>query len=304
MRVAVVGMGAVGHLIANALDGRAFVLAVDRWTAPLPRDAPRVDALLVTAKTPGTGWAAGVAAQILSAEGIAVTIQNGLGNMEILAELVGRDRVARGVTYVGAQLYADGSLVATGAPHLEIGQPPSPAARQALARVVEALRRGGVRVDVLDDLDAVVWRKLIVNCAVNPTTAILGCTHEELLALPTATRIADAIALETTRIARAAGVALTDEFALQHWRSTVRGFSANPRSSMLQDVMNGHETEVDAISGGVVREARRLGLSAPLNEAMLQLVGALHPKQPVSTYSFSTPPGGNSLSPLIGPDRK
>lgn len=288
MRVAVLGMGAVGHLMAEALDRGADVLRVDRWTAPLPQDPPKVEALLVTVKTPGTRWAADAAAQILSPRGIAVTIQNGLGNMEILADRIGRDRVARGVTYVGAQLFSDGSLVATREAHLEIGRPESAGGRLALGSLVELLQQGGVLIDVLDDLAAVVWRKLVVNCSVNPITAILGCTHEELLAHPIGTRLADALALETAWVARAAGVDMTDEFATRHWRQIVRAFSVNPRSSMLQDVLSGRETEIDAISGAVAQEARRLGIEAPLNEAMHRLVTALHPQDPTTTYEFGS----------------
>ena len=80
MRLAILGMGAIGHVIARALDHRVELVGVDRTKAPLrPGEAP-VDAAIVTTKTPGTGWAAENAAKILAADGVALTIQNGLGN--------------------------------------------------------------------------------------------------------------------------------------------------------------------------------------------------------------------------------
>lgn len=291
MRVAIVGMGAVGHLMARALEGRADLTRVDRWTAPLTAGIAPVEALLVTTKTPGTNWAAGVAARVLAPDGVALTIQNGLGNAEILAERLGPQRVARGVIYVGVQLFADGTLSATGAGRLEIGKPPAPAARSELDRLATLLRAGGVTVEMLDDLAGVVWRKLVVNCAVNPTTALLACTHEELLQHATACRLADAIARETVRVAAAAGVSLGENFALRHWREVVSSCSANPYSSMLQDVLAGRETEVEAINGAVARFAAQHGVPAPLNGAMATLVKALHPEEEASGWAFSPPPG-------------
>lgn len=277
MRVAILGMGAVGHLMARGLRGHADVVRVDRWTAPLGVDVEPVDAILVTVKTPGTRWAAEMAARVLRPDGIAVTIQNGLGNAELLAERLGVERVARGVTYVGAQLFADGTLETTGPGRLEIGRPAAEAAQRALEVLVAALRAGGVTVHVHDSLADLVWRKLVVNCAVNPTTALLAVTHAQLLAHPTGCRLADALARETVRVASAVGVTLTEDFALAHWRETVASFSANPRSSMLQDVLAGRETEVDAINGAVAREGAARGVAAPLNAAAASLVTALHP---------------------------
>jgi 2-dehydropantoate 2-reductase len=296
VRVAIVGMGAVGHLMAQALDGRADLVRIDRWMAPLPDGVAPVEALLVTTKTPGTNWAADIAVRILAPDGLALTIQNGLGNLEILAKQLGSQRVARGVVYVGAQLLADGTLVATGPGRLEIGKPLARATAERLERLAGLLRAGGVSVEILDDLSAVVWRKLVVNCAVNPTTALLACTNAELLSHPTGLRLADAIARETVRVAAAAGVILDEDFALRNWREVVLSFSANPHSSMLQDVFAGRETEIDAINGAVARVAAQCGVPAPLNSAMAILIGALHPSQQATVWTFSPSPSAASAA--------
>jgi len=104
MRIAILGMGAIGHVIARALDGHADLVTVDRTKSPLRDGEAPVDAAIVTTKTPGSAWAAEIAAKILAPDGVALTIQNGLGNYEVLVEHVGRPRVAVGVIYVGAQL--------------------------------------------------------------------------------------------------------------------------------------------------------------------------------------------------------
>jgi len=102
MRVAIIGMGAIGHVIQRALTGRVEIVPIDRTTAPPRKGEAPVDAVVVSVKTPGTAWAAEVAQQIMEREGVAITIQNGLGNYEVLAAAVGSRRAAVGVIYVGA----------------------------------------------------------------------------------------------------------------------------------------------------------------------------------------------------------
>ncbi|MGH2499505.1 MAG: ketopantoate reductase family protein, partial [Candidatus Limnocylindria bacterium] len=124
MRVAVLGMGAIGHVVTRALDGRCELVPVDRTRAPLRDGEAPVDAAVVATKTFGTAWAAAQAARVLAGDGVALTIQNGLGNQETLAATLGADRVALGVIYVGAQLREDGTLLATGPGRVELGRPP------------------------------------------------------------------------------------------------------------------------------------------------------------------------------------
>src|SRR3989475_7336017 len=145
MRVAILGMGAIGHLVARALDGRAALVFVDRTRAPLREGEPTVDAALVTTKTPGTPWAAGVAARLLDPEGVVLTIQNGLGNYETLAQRLGRERVALGVIYVGAALRPDGSLFSTGPGAIEAAPPAADAPARRVCELATLLAAGGVR---------------------------------------------------------------------------------------------------------------------------------------------------------------
>jgi 2-dehydropantoate 2-reductase len=275
MRVAILGMGAIGHVAARALDGRAELVKVDRTRAPLRDGEPAVDAAIVTTKTPGTAWAAQIAAKLLVAEGVALTIQNGLGNYETLAESVGRDRAAVGVIYVGAQL-TGGKLLATGPGKVQIGRPAGAGSRARLERLADLLASGGMDVTVVDDPWPSVWRKVVTNAAVNPITALTGTTNAELLSDPAASRVADALAREVARVATAAGVPIGEDEAVRQWRA-MAGLTGANRSSMLQDVSAGRGTEIDAISGAVARAAERLGVAAPLNQAMTVLVSSLGP---------------------------
>jgi 2-dehydropantoate 2-reductase len=275
MRVAIIGMGAIGHVIQRALAGRVDVVAIDRTRSPLrPNEGP-VDAAVVCVKTPGTLWAAEVAQQIVSRDGVVLTIQNGLGNYETLAAAIGEARVAVGVIYVGARL-ENGKLWATGPGKVELGLPSGAGPKRALEALAARLAEGGMTVNVVDDAWASVWRKVAVNAAMNPTTALLGYTNHELLADGAASRVCDSIAAEVARVATATGVSLSEDEARRAWREIATLTGAN-RSSMLQDVQAHRLTEIDAICGAVQREAERRGIAAPLNQAMTVLVGALAP---------------------------
>ncbi len=271
MRVAVVGMGAIGHVVAKALDGHADLVRIDRTRAPLRDGEALVDAAVVCVKGYGTAWAADVAARVVSREGVVATVQNGLGNVEILAAAVGADRVAAGVIYVGAEL-RDGELIATGAGRVELGRPRAARAREHLEALARAMAAGGMEVTVVDDPSPSVWRKLVVNAAMNPTTAIFRLRNPDMPGHPAAAPLADELARETARVARAAGIAIDPDGAPGMWRATA-GFVE--RSSMLQDVEAARPTEIDAINGAVAREGARLGVPAPLNEAIAILVKAV-----------------------------
>lgn len=276
MRIAILGMGAIGHVVERALEGREGVelVRIDRTRSPLRDGEAPVEAAIVCTKTFGTAWAADIAARVLAPGGVAVTIQNGLGNYETLAERVGAGRVSLGAIYVGARLLPDGSLFATGAGRVELGRPRDPEARGRLERLAEHLTGGGMQVSVVDDARPTVWRKLAVNAAMNPTTAIFGLTNGELLTHAAAGPLADELARETARVASAAGVALGEDEAVAAWRDIATRLGAN-KSSMLQDLEAGKPTEIEAINGAVAREGRGAGVDAPVNEAITLLMTAV-----------------------------
>lgn len=266
-------MGAIGHVIERALAGRAEIVPIDRSNAPLRADERPVHAAVVCVKTPGTPWAAEVAQHIVSPDGVLLTIQNGLGNYEALAAAVGEARVAVGVIYVGARL-ENGKLWATGPGKVELGLPSRTGPRRALETLAARLADGGMSVNVVEDAWTSVWRKVAVNAAMNPVTALLGYRNDELLADVAASRVADGLAAEVARVAMATGVKITEDEAPRLWRDIATLTGAN-RSSMLQDVQAGRATEIDAICGAVHREGERRGVAAPLNQAMTVLVSAL-----------------------------
>jgi 2-dehydropantoate 2-reductase len=274
MRIAIIGYGAIGHVVERALQGRAQLVIVDRTRAPLREGEKAVDAAVICVKTHGTEWAADVAKRLIARDGVAITIQNGLGNFEALRDAVG-ERAAVGVIYVGARMDDAGALQATGPGRAELGYPDDAAARTKIDALAELLRAGGMTITLLDDPWPSVWRKVATNAAVNPTTALLGCVNSELLADAAAGRIADGLAREVARVATASGVAIAEDDAVKWWRDMAQLTGAN-RSSMLQDVEAKRATEIESICGAVFSEGARHGVPAPLNQAMMLLVSSLH----------------------------
>lgn len=266
MRVAVIGQGAIGTLVRRTLDGRVPLLVIDRTKAPLDRPVEPVDIALVTTKSQGTAWAADIARRVLTKQGTVLTIQNGLGHRERLAAVLGDDRVAVGVIYVGAALEGD-ELRTTGPGRVELGR------AAHIDDLGAALASGGMSVAVVDDPWPAVWRKLVGIAAVNPVSALVGVTNGELL-LHLASHIVDAAARETARVATAEGVAIDEGEAIRLWRAMAE-FTAATRSSMLQDVRSGRPTEIDWINGEVARRGRRHGVATPVNDALLKLVEVL-----------------------------
>jgi 2-dehydropantoate 2-reductase len=284
MRIAILGMGAIGHVVARALEGRAGVelVRVDRTRSPLSTKEPPVDAAVVCTKTPGTPWAADVARRLLRHDGVAATIQNGLGNYETLAEAIGPGRVSLGVIYVGARVERDGSLWASGPGRVELGRPrpdssdvtDNAAVLRRLEELAGSMRSGGMDVSLVEDPWPSVWRKLVANAALNPTTALFRLTTAEVPESPVGRPLADDLARETARVATAAGVPMTEENGVSAWRDVATRLGATI-TSMRQDIEAGRPTEIEAINGAVAREGRRLGVDTPVNEAITLLMNAV-----------------------------
>jgi len=223
---------------------------------------------LVLVKAWQTGEAARRLAPFLAAGGLAVTLQNGLGNLEILAEALGAGRAAAGTTTSGATLEAPGVVrpAGEGAVALETNPRLDPLADQ-LAAAGFAVRRH-------TRIDGLLWGKLVINAAINPLTAVLGVPNGALLERPGARSLMADLAQETAAIAAARGVSLPFADPAAAVEEVARRTAEN-LSSMLQDVRRGAPTEIEAICGAVVRAAGEAGLAAPLNGVFLRLVPAL-----------------------------
>jgi len=225
---------------------------------------------LVLVKAYQTEAAAAVLARWLEPDGLAVTLQNGLGNLEVLAARLGPERVALGVTTAGATLVAPGIVREGGAGPTSIAPHPRSAA------LVRLLRSAGLPADLADDALGLAWGKLAISAAVNPITALLRIPNGGLLEPRArgALEVAGLAMMEVVATARAAGIRLSYADAPAELETVLRRTAAN-RASMLQDIEAERPTEVEAINGAVVREAEGRGVPVPVNRVLLGLIRSL-----------------------------
>ena len=222
---------------------------------------------LVLVKSWGTARAAQQLVRCLSGDGLALTLQNGLGNLETLVGKLGADRVALGVTTYGANLIEPGRVRSAGEGTITLSRT---AGIESLAGV---LQQAGFQVEFTADPSGLIWGKLVVNAAINPLTALLEVPNGALLELPTTRDLMGAVAWETATVAEAQGIHLPYTDPALVIEQVARRTAAN-RSSMLQDITRGTPTEIDAINGAIVRAADRNNVPAPVNRTLRQLVKA------------------------------
>jgi 2-dehydropantoate 2-reductase len=263
-------VGPVGpHRVAGLAcvsDGRALA---GRW-----------DVILLTVKAFDTAAAAAEVAAHLAPDGVLVSLQNGLGNLEAAAEAVGAARVLGGRVIFGAELVRPGhARVTVFADPVLIGSPDARDARlaAAAARWAAALDNAGVPTAASDRIVATLWEKVLYSAALNPLGALRGLTYGQLAADADGRAVMDRVIAEAFAVARAEGVALAwpDDAA---YRDVFYGrlvpSTAAHRSSMLQDLERGRRTEIDAINGAVAARGAARGVPAPANQALTHLVRA------------------------------
>jgi 2-dehydropantoate 2-reductase len=293
--ILIVGSGALGCLFAARLAAtgqrvqmlgtwREGVVALQRGVTLVAADGTKqtfpVEASLeakdfrgaqqaiVLVKAWQTERAAGQLVECLAADGLALTLQNGLGNREKLAAQLGEGRVAYGVITTGATLLGPGEVRWAGEGQISLG------AHAKLDLLPGVLQTAGFKVVNVENVDSVAWSKLVINAAINPLTAVLGISNGELLTRTDARELSAALANEVAAVAAKKNIALTFADPVAAAEDVARRTAAN-LSSMLQDVRRGATTEIDAICGEVVKAGEAAGVPTPVNATMWRLVRAM-----------------------------
>ncbi len=232
-----------------------------------PAQVGSVRHVLVLVKSWQTARAAAQLTDCLAPDGLALTLQNGAGNREILVQALGASRVAVGVTTTGANLLAPGLVQAAGSGVISLGTHPR------LSPLWRALRQAGFVLESSSDVEALLWGKIVINAAINPITALLDISNGQLLEIQPARDLVSDIAREAAAVAVALGIHLPYPDPQVAMEAVARRTAAN-RSSMLKDIQRGAPTEIDAICGAIVRAGEQAGVSTPLSRTLWQLVRA------------------------------
>jgi 2-dehydropantoate 2-reductase len=298
MRICIVGCGAIGGLYAAHLAQlpEAEVWAYDLDAAHVAainadglrivghaeltaRVNARTDASEIPAcelgivATKGTVTEPAIAATAaVFRDGAVCSVQNGIGNEEVIAERV--SRVMRGVTLPAGRLEAPGVI------HMDAPGPtwigpfePRPARAGEVARLGELLDRSGMPTQVMADARGAQWTKLLFNAATNPLCALTGLTHGQLCEHPPTRRVVGELIREGHEVAYALGIVLDDDPERLVDEAARTNYGHRP--SMLQDVLARRATEIATLNGGIVRAARDAGVPAPLHAAVADLIDGL-----------------------------
>ncbi|HEY8491054.1 MAG TPA: ketopantoate reductase family protein [Dehalococcoidia bacterium] len=264
-------------LRTSGIWGEHHVTGLEAVTSP-PRDGGPYDAVLLTTKAYDTVAALRAAAPALAGGPDVVSLQNGLGNLEAVAEAAGPERTLGGRVIFGAEVVEPGHVVVTVcADDVAVGSPGNRAPADRAARLAAAFAEAGIPASVTDRIESLLWAKLLYNASLNGLSAVLGVPYGALLEQEETRSIMGRLVAEAFAAARAEGVALPWESPEAYRRTLFEELipaTAAHRSSMLQDIARGRRTEIDAINGAVVRVAERHGLDAPANRLVTELVRA------------------------------
>ena len=300
MRVCVVGCGAVGSLFAANLaqledvEVWAYDLA-EEHVAAINRDGLRLSGAedvvgrlqatsdarklpdcefgIVATKAMHTNDALTAASGALEYAAVA-SVQNGIGNEEVIAEHV--PRVIRGTTFPAGRVLEPGHVQWDVKGDTTFGPfEPSPATADEIDRLAEACTRAGMPTQAVADARGPQWRKVIFNAATNPVGALTGLTHGRVCEDAALRRLVTDLVDEGKAVAAAQGIELDadPEELIDH--AAKPDVAYDHKASMLQDVEARRPTEIDYLNGGVVRFGEEHGVPTPLNRAIWSLVKGL-----------------------------
>jgi len=301
MNIAIVGAGVLGSIFGSLLARAGFrvtrievleerVRLIDReglWLqmptgervhtrlsiTSEPSKVGVQDLVMVCVKGYHTASAIRGAAPMVGPDTLVLSVQNGLGNLEAIAECVGPERVIGGITAHSGMPVGMNEVRYVGGlgPLLVIG-PYDGVARPGFSGLIDRLREAQLDVQPVADINGVIWKKLIANVSTNCVAALTGLTGGQAVLHEPTVGMIRGLAEELAHVARAKGIDFPEledplGFALKAFAST-----KDNKVSMLQDVEAGRPTEIGNLNEVIVTEGARLGVPTPYNQAVVWLV--------------------------------
>lgn len=231
-----------------------------------------VDLLIVLVKSFATARAIADAGALVGPETVVLSLQNGLGHEDLLAEAVGRDKVIAGKTYVGGVLLAPGRIrCGVDGKRTFIGELDGQVSAR-VSQIAEVFRGAGLATRVSENILGTMWDKLLVNVSTGALTGITMLTYGQLYSEPLLRETALAAVAEAIAVAQAAGVTLSLTEPEQAWNLASAGLPASFKTSMQQSLEKGSITEIDFINGAVVRLGQRHGIATPVNATLVACI--------------------------------
>lgn len=298
MKIAVVGPGAMGCLIAGFLKHRTKeeVWLLDKFPEraghirnnslkiegmnqdfqaklDVSADAKEIgacDLVVICVKSYSTEDACKSVKDMVAENTYVMTLQNGIGNIQILNDYFGEDKVIGGITNHGATLLGVGHVRHAGRGDTIIGK--ADGRLSAVLKETSAIfNKAGFDTKISKDIDSVIWSKLLINVGINALTAITRLNNGRLVEYEEPRALLRAAVQEAAKIMKRKRIKLAYDDPIQKVESVCKGTAANV-SSMLQDVLGRKRTEIDFINGAIVRQGKSLGIPTPVNEVLTNIV--------------------------------
>lgn len=299
MKIAIIGAGAMGCLYGAKLSAvpNNEVYLIDVWAEHIQTinanglvmeedgkgksfrllkgvteaaDAGVCDLALIFVKSTLTGAAVKMNQAVFGPDTVVLTLQNGLGNIELILGEIGGNNVIAGTTAHGATMLGPGKMRHAGSGKTIIGELDG-RRTDRIERIAELFREAGLETDISDNVLGLVWDKLLVNVGINALTGITRLQNGELLNHPELEAILEAAVSEAHAVAAAKGIKLSYDDPVGHTKAVCKATAAN-KSSMLQDILNGKQTEINMINGAIVREGKQVGVLTPVNFVLANLI--------------------------------
>ncbi len=301
MKIAVVGAGAMGSLFGAMLaeagnevwlydvwvehvktinkdglrierEGKTRTLSIEATTDP--EQIGRAELVIIFEKSTHTASAPETARKLAGSDGVVMTLQNGMGNADILSEVIDPERVLAGTTSHGATLLGPGSIRHAGVGATTIGAwAETEQGRERARKLSDFFTKIGIETEAVDDVRRVLWNKLLINIGINAITALTAIKNGRILDLEITRELSRNAVEEAMKIAGQMNIKVRED-AVDHVYAVAEATAVN-RSSMGQDVDNKRQTEIGTINGFIVRQAKRLGLKAPVNQTLAALIQTL-----------------------------
>jgi 2-dehydropantoate 2-reductase len=276
--------GWAGHVDAINADG--LKVTDERGTRivrvparPFPAKG-RADLVIVFGKATQTAGIASGCEDPFGTDCMVLTLQNGLGNIEILQGHVPPERLLAGTTTLGTELLGPGHIRALGSGETVFG-PLAAGRKREAARVRQALAEAGLAVRACSDPLAAIWAKVAFNCVMNSLCALASIPVSALALYDGFDSLAGSVLDEIAEVAAADGVAVDTEAVRAAMKAQFSPLASGDHlASTLQDLMNGRPTEIEQLNGAIAARAAAHGIAAPVNETITRLIGLLEATWP------------------------
>jgi len=299
MKIAIIGAGAMGCLYGAKLSESPEneVILIDIWKDHIEEinknglimeedgktlhydklkgtldaaDAGICDLAIIFVKSTSTKVGVMSNMAVFGTKTIALTLQNGLGNIDIISDEIGRQNVIGGTTAHGATILGPGRIFHAGSGKTIIGELDGKSTNRIM-NIADVFVKAGLDTEISNNVMGLIWDKLLVNVGINALTGITGLYNGELLEYPEIETLLEAAVREADLVSAAKGIKLSYLDPVGHTKEVCKATAAN-KSSMLQDILNKKQTEIDMINGMIVQEGASLGINTPINMVLTNLI--------------------------------